>query len=266
MLTEIHKAENELKITQCQDYFYQGVEPTPSRYIYHMDNSVLYQRIKQRLEFLELSERQASIDAAGNPQFIRNIRKGASLSPRAENMVKLARTLQCSAAWLMGISDDPTVLNEPPQGVRFGGIVEAGTFRAMDGQNQELEGRVVDMPPDPRYPREAQFAFEVVGDSMTEAKIFAGMHLLAVDIHAWQKLHGEPSSGKLVIVARTRNGDPERELTVKRLHIFRDRLELRPESKNPVHQPLVFPNPPRDDDHQEAQIIAVVLSSTWLYS
>lgn len=74
-----------------------------------------------------MSERQASLKVAGNPQFIRNIRKGASASPRGENILKLARVLQVSESWLLGTSDD---LGDPPNvaapfGVRFGGVAQA---------------------------------------------------------------------------------------------------------------------------------------------
>jgi SOS-response transcriptional repressor LexA len=62
-----------------------------------------------------------------------------------------------------------------------------------------------------------------------------------------------------------RNGHPERELTVKKLRIFTDRMELQPCSDNPSYSPLVFPLPLREDAEAEACIIAVVLSATWIY-
>jgi SOS-response transcriptional repressor LexA len=221
----------------------------------------IYDRIKQRLTILGLSERAASIKSVGNAELLRNIRRGKSLSPHSGSLSKLARVLGVSETWLLtGEGNEEFKLS--PNGIRYGGIVEAGTFRPHNSFNQD-EAPVIEVPPDPRYPHAAQYAFKVMGDSMTEAKIFEGMMVLAVDVHAWERLHGEPQDGKLVIVARTRNGDPERELTIKRLRIFRDRLELQPESNNPTHQPLVFPNPPHTDEAQEAQIIAVVLSAVW---
>lgn len=213
-----------------------------------------------------MSERQASLKVAGNPQFIRNIRKGASASPRGENILKLARVLQVSESWLLGTSDD---LGDPPNvaapfGVRFGGVAQAGLFRPNDDQDQEAETRRVPLPADPRYPAASQYAFRVEGDSMTKAHIWEGMHVLAVDVHAWERVHGEVGDGKLVVVARWRHGDSERELTVKRLRLFRDRMELQTETENPRWQPIVFPLPLRQDEDGEAQIIAVVLSATWI--
>jgi SOS-response transcriptional repressor LexA len=236
------------------------------RYICPMETPEIYDRIKQRLDEIGMSERQASIRAVGNSQLIRNIRRGKSTSPRGENIVKLAKVLGVSESWLMGTSDDPGApVAEQPSGVRFGGIVEAGAFRPDDGLNQESEWQIVPVSPDRRYPRNAQYAFKVVGDSMTEAKIFDGMWVLAVAAEAWERIHGEPRDGALVVVARTRDGNPERELTVKRLRIFRDRIELQPQSGNPAYAPIVFPLPSRDDERSEARVIAVVIASSWLY-
>lgn len=225
----------------------------------------MFERIQQRLEALNLTERQASMLAVGNPDLVRNLKRARSRSPRGEALSKLSRVLKVSESWLLGTTDDDAPPPEgQPFGVRFGGIVEAGAFRRNDPLDQEAEIRRVPLPADPRYPATAQYAFRVEGDSMTEAHIWEGMHVLAVDVHVWEHLHGEPGDGKLVVVARWRDGEAERELTVKRLRLFRDRMELRPESLNPRHQPLVFPLPLAQDDSAEARIIAVVLSATWI--
>lgn len=154
---------------------------------------------------------------------------------------------------------------EPFPGIRFGGIVEAGAFRPDTGMNQDNTYRYIAMAPDPRYPIDSQFAFQVMGDSMERAGIIEGMYVLGVDLYAWERLHGEPGDGKLVIVARTRDHHPERELTVKRLRIFRDRIELQPESGNPDHHPFVS-KLPLSEDAMEWQIIAVILSASWLFT
>lgn len=187
---------------------------------------------------------------------------------RADHLVALARVLKVSESWLAtGEQQSADVETDMLDGVRYGGVVEAGAFRPDPdgGLNQDDALRTVPIPADRRYPLSAQYAFRVVGDSMTEAHIFEGMWVLAVDVHVWERMHGEPGDGKLVVVARTRSGNPERELTVKRLRIFRDRLELQPQSTNTTHKPIVFPLPAREDEPAEAAIIAVVVASTWLY-
>ena len=266
MLTEVHGPQHELKITLRQDYFYQGTKTQAMGYVSPMEKSDIYLRIKQRLDEIGMTERQASLAAVGNSQFIRNIRKGTSSSPRGENILKLAKVLKVNESWLLGTTEEqgePHV--EKPFGVRFGGVVEAGAFRPQNDLSQDDEYRAVPLPHDARYARSAQYAFHVNGDSMTRERIFEGMYVLAVELATWERLHGHPRDGQLVVVARTRNGHPERELTVKKLRLFTNRMELQPCSDNPVYQPLVFPLPLREDEEAQAHIIAVVLSATWIY-
>jgi SOS-response transcriptional repressor LexA len=229
-----------------------------------VDSKYIRTRIGARLAFLGLSTREASIRAGMNADTLGKYLTGKTESLKASNMSALAYVLGVNEAWVMGTSDDSSVLGDMPIGVPFGGIVEAGAFRREDGTNQDAELRMIPLLPDPRFPAGAQYAFQVMGDSMTEAKIFEGMHVLAIDVHAWERTHGHPNDGKLVVVARYRNGEAERELTIKRLRIFPDRMELRPESANKAHQPIAFSLPPRQDEQGEAIIIAVVLSATWI--
>jgi SOS-response transcriptional repressor LexA len=226
-------------------------------------------RIAEMLEVLGISPRALSIKAGLNPDTVGKILKPEAVSPRADTMAKIAKALGVSVKWLMDGIGEPGEGIEPDDalepGIRYGGIVEAGAFRPNDNLNQDAELRIIPLTPDRRYPTASQYAFEIVGDSMDRARMYPGMWIQAVDTHAWQRLHGEPRDGMFVVVARTRNGDDERELTVKRLRIYRDRIELCPESSNPRHKPIIFPNPPRDEEPAEAVIIAVVVSSHNLY-
>lgn len=226
-------------------------------------------RLEERLEALQMSPRAASLAASNSPDLIRNILRGHAKSVRGDHLVGLARVLETTESWLMtGMSSTDIAPEE--RSIRYGGIIEAGAFRPANIFDQEGEHRTVPLPPDPRYPVAAQFAFEVSGDSMDRARMFPGMWVQAIEAHVWERLHGEPRDGQLVIVAReragdaARDGDGERELTVKRLRIFRDRMELHPESSNPVHQPLIFLRH-AEDQPLTARIIAVVVSAHWIY-
>ena len=213
-----------------------------------------------------MSMRELSIAAGMNPDTLGKFMTGKTQSLKANNLSAVAAALGVSESWLFGTSEDPNPPSAGPEfGVRFGGVVEAGNFRPDDGLNQDNEWRFIPVQPDPRYPSASQYAFEVRGDSMDRAHVVEGMWALAVDVETWERLHGQVPSGKLVVVAKTRNGDPERELTVKRLQYFRDRMELQPESSNATHEPLVFPLPLAEDALQHIHIIAVVLQSTWIY-
>lgn len=60
----------------------------------------LYLRIKQRLDALGVTEREASMAVAGNADLIRNIKRGRSDSLRGPRLLKLAQVLGVSAEWL----------------------------------------------------------------------------------------------------------------------------------------------------------------------
>lgn len=67
-------------------------------------------RIRQRLEKLELSMRSASLNAGLSDAFIRNIITGKSASPRGINLTKLAHVLKTTETWLQngnGPADAP---------------------------------------------------------------------------------------------------------------------------------------------------------------
>lgn len=230
------------------------------------DNSEFRTRVAQRLATLGLSMRAASIAAGMSPDTLGKFLSGESRSLRATNMANLARVLDVSESWLMGSTDDPAY-DPPPFGVRFGGTVEAGAFRTQDLLDQTGEQVRVPIAHDGRFPPAAQFAFKVVGDSMNKAHIIEGMHVLAIDVHAWEKVNGQPRDGALVIVARMKAGGPERELTVKRLRITSKQMLLEPESTNPSHKAISFPMPHAGDETVEgerAEIVAVCLQAVRL--
>ncbi len=227
--------------------------------------SHLYERIKQRLDELGLSERQASLMAVKNTQLIRNIRTGKSRSPRGENIVELARVLHVSEGWLLGASEPSHApQDEKPEGIRYSGIVEASTFRPVDLFDQDSEHRIIPIAPDPRYPPAMQGAYQVEGDSMDRAHIYPGMWLHAIDYDTWRRRHGDPPDRTIVVATHTREHLGERELTVKLLRVFRDRLELHPQSSNPVHRPIAIPSEPQEGN-EKIYILAVVAAATWLF-
>ena len=215
------------------------------------------------------SARSVSLACEMGPDTLGKFLNGETSSMRADNMARVLNHLRIPQnAVLSGtVIDQETSHGERiiPFGVRFGGVVEAGAFRPQNDLSQDDEYRAVPLPHDARYARSAQYAFHVNGDFMTRERIFEGMYVLAVDLTTWERLHGHPRDGQLVVVARTRNGHPERELTVKKLRLFTNRMELQPCSDNPTYQPLVFPLPLREDEEAQAHIIAVVLSATWIY-
>jgi len=59
-------------------------------------------RIDAALAHFRITDQRASKDAGLNKDFIRNIRRGKSRSPRSEDFGKLASFFECSEKWLRG--------------------------------------------------------------------------------------------------------------------------------------------------------------------
>jgi SOS-response transcriptional repressor LexA len=221
-------------------------------------------RIKERLDILGLSARKASLLAGLHPDTLGKVLQGNTKSLRGDNLTKIARVLKCTEAWLE--TGEEAEFNDVPQpsGIRFGGIVEAGNFRRVNIFNQDADYAIVPLQPNPHYPFEAQFAFKVEGESMNLEKIFPGMWVHAVETSSWSRIHGEPNDGELVVVEVFRNDNQERELTVKMLRMFRDRIELQPRSSE-SHETYVIPHTQYEEFADKYRVKAVVLSSTWLH-
>lgn len=135
------------------------------------------------------------------------------------------------------------------------GYVEAGAWREVSQAADDPEQEVI-LPRDERFPKAAQFALEVRGDSMNAAKptaIAEGAKLRCVDFY---ESGLDLKTGQIVVVQRTRDGGHLIETTVKRVAILSDRIELRPESTNPAHLPLIWNE--ATERSGETKVIAIV--------
>jgi transcriptional regulator with XRE-family HTH domain len=101
------------------------------------------------------------------------------------------------------------------------GVAEAGAFREMVEFGDEHELPHIAAPRSAQYPLARHLAFEVRGDSM--------------------------------------NGGHGYEWTVKRAKVFRDRIELHPESTNQSHKPVTIPR--KHDADTTGEVVAV----GWVY-
>ena len=59
------------------------------------------ERIQSRLKELNLSERQAALNAGMSADGIRNMRRNPKITPRADNLARLAKVLGTSQEWLL---------------------------------------------------------------------------------------------------------------------------------------------------------------------
>ncbi len=71
--------------------------------------TIVADRIRARLEALELTPRAASLRANRQPFAVRDILSGKNSNPKADLILDLAAALVCSTDYLLGLSSTPGV-------------------------------------------------------------------------------------------------------------------------------------------------------------
>lgn len=227
--------------------------------------------IDERLQALGLSERKASLNAVGKPDFIRDIRRRGH-SPKADKLAALARVLQVPPARLLeAVEPDPSDYDESAANLAGSelassplnicyivGNVEAGAWRTATELPKD-EWEPVPFEPRVDFPSDAcRFGLRVRGLSMNRfyppGTILDCIRFIGAD--------RSPHEGDHVIVYRRGPGDLI-EATVKELTRANGRWELWPRSTHPDYQePLVLDHPPDEsDENEDVQIIALVVGS-----
>lgn len=204
----------------------------------------------------------------------------ATVNRLANDHSKLKRDRAEAMAPHLGVSADDLMLNRLPwidatnispdtpeliKSKRQGGaavvraIVEAGAWREVDEYNQD-EPDWVTLEPDPRFPEATQEVYIVSGDSMDDLKphpITPGSKVSTLrydEIASRYPLRDD----LIVVVQRTRDGGHVRELSVKQVKWFEDRIEFRPCSKNPRHKAIVVQHDQWEDNGVVVEIIGLV--------
>ena len=203
----------------------------------------------------------------------------ATVNRLANDHSKLKRDRAALMAEHLGVSTEDLMLNRlpweaktsatpEPDGVQRGrslgsaivvATVEAGAWREVDEFDQSSPEWVA-VPPDDKYPDATQDVYNVAGDSMNALQphpITPGSRVVAVrydEIASRSPLR----DGLVVVVQRSRNGGQERELTVKQVAWFDDRIEFQPRSTNPKHKPIVVEHDNWEDNGVEVAIVGLV--------
>lgn len=200
--------------------------------------------------------------------FVRDVLRGKTKTPSATNLELVARALGTSSDYLLGLTDQVRPMG-PGVEVRnshitYGGKVQAGTWVAVDEYfNQDQEAAIPEfVTPHPRYSKASQYAWQVSGNSMDLADIKDGMWVVGVAYGDYIDHYGDVESDQFVIAERLRAGGMERELTVKQVKFYRDRMELLPRSSNSTFEPIIVLHDNQADPATETvSIIAVVVAA-----
>jgi SOS-response transcriptional repressor LexA len=238
-----------------------------------MDDDIL-KNIERRLEVVGKSASAASSEAGLSPDAIRNMKRSASkghFNVTVETLQKLAPVLRTTVAKLLAPYDSaPTGDDQDEAGeivpirprmvpVPVVGSAQAGMFYEVDDMDQSDLDRLY-LPPDERFPRARQIAFEVRGDSMNDLKprpLVPGDKAICV---SYEDIADQMPiiTGMVVVVERTRDGGHTREWSVKQVELYADRIEFHPRSTNPRHKPIVVKRDAFADEGVSVEIIALV--------
>jgi SOS-response transcriptional repressor LexA len=232
----------------------------------HPPESILQARLRELMQRQQLSHAALSRMAGLGQTAVNDIMSGRNQSPSNKAVEKLATVLDVSVEDLtrrgsdrrMALSDtardERTVRNF--EAVPLIGIAEAGAWRTVSPLPADVQESV--SPARSRnYKSFKHFALRVQGDSMNASRppIGDGQIILCVDM---ADAGLEITDGRVYVVRRTRDGGQSYEMTVKRAFVFRDRIELRPESTNPAHRPITVKRG-MDEDFDGTRVEAIGL-------
>lgn len=226
--------------------------------------SVLQRRVRERMEELGVKAAPLARQLGLGDSFVRDILRGKTRSPSHDNLTKLAKALQTTPEHLTGARVESRVeglVEGPP--LPFAGVVQAGLFRPVDEHHAQDGMEVPEYVTAHRsYRRARQYTWKVQGSSMDNVDIRDGMWVVGVDYADFLDQYGDVESGRYVVVERCRYGGSEREITVKEVRFYRDRMELWPRSSDPSYLPIVVPHNVRaDSDTEVITILAVVVGA-----
>lgn len=137
--------------------------------------------------------------------------------------------------------------------------VEAGAWREVD-QYDQSEPEWIPLDPDPRFPNVTHDIYKVAGDSMNKLEpnpITPGSRVSALRFDEIRNRF-PLTDGLIVVVERTRDGGHIRELSIKQVAWFDDRIEFQPRSSNPIHKPIVIQHDSWEDGGMTVEIVGLV--------
>jgi SOS-response transcriptional repressor LexA len=224
-----------------------------------LDLRVIKARIQHRMTAANTNAAATSRLARLGNTAVHDILSGKNKNPSVPMLLAIARALDTTLGYLVGEEEFPGVdpTRSEAAAIPIVGIAETGAFRVMAewGPDTDVELPRIFAPRSRLFPKAKHFALEVRGDSMNAARprpIVEGMYALCVDI-----IDAELpiESGRVYAVRRTIDGGQTYECTIKRAQVFRDRIELVPESTNPAHKTITVA---RDFDVTHTNEIAAI--------
>lgn len=223
--------------------------------------TTLQKAVHARMDELGLNAYQAAKKAGLGDSFVRDILRGKTRSPSANNLAKLAAALDTTPAKLLGRDDTTSQVRQvsaPIEGVPILGRVAANTWYTVDDADFEMhidDDDIERIPSVSGYPVDWQFGMIVDGNCLNKVA-HHGDRLVCLDLIKSQL---DVEEGDLVIVERTRFEGMMVQRTAKRVKRTTLGFELWPESDDPAHQ-----DPIRLYEVPEGESIRVSAKVLWV--
>lgn len=217
--------------------------------------TTLQRRIRERMAERGAKPAPLAASAGLSSSFIRDILRGKTRSPQADNLAKLAAVLETTPAYLTGTDQAPELTNRKPvaiQGIPYRGEVAAGVWIEV-GEGVVEPDEWLPINPLPQYPEGSVYCLTVRGDSLDKIAR-PGSTLVCLDLAESGRGF---TDGDLVIVERAKAQNGLLEMTAKRVRAVRGGFELYPESTNAKWRPVTYPHA-SDDTGETIRVIAKV--------
>ncbi len=115
---------------------------------FNKEPTVIFDRVRERLDALKLTERQASLMASDSrdPNMVGMIKRGTVKNPRIDRLQRLAEVLQTDVAFLTGKAAEPSNAAKAAAysaGVPLLGNVEEGRYELVDQLPSEIKPVII---------------------------------------------------------------------------------------------------------------------------
>lgn len=212
------------------------------------------------MDALKLNAYQAAKLSGLGSSFARDILRGKTRVPNAENIGKLAAVLETTTDYLMDRAvGDSTIraVAAKVEGIPVFGKVSASTWYTVDeGFIEDTDEENVErIPSVSGYPVDWQFGMVVDGNCLNKIAN-DGDRLVCLDLI---KSQIDIADGDLVVVERRKFDGMMRQVTAKRVKRTSRGFEFRPESTDQAHQ-----DPIRLNDIPDGEDIRVWAKVLWV--
>lgn len=213
-------------------------------------DSELQARVKRRMSDLGLNAYLCAKKAGLGETYVRDIIRGKTRRPSADNLAKLAAVLDTSTKYLMG-DDNVAVAPFPVAGLPVVAIAQPFVWVEHSMLDGDLE--MVALARDPRFPNARQYAVRIRGNGMDEV-YSDDTYVTCAD---FKEAAIPLRHGLHVHVERYSDGGDLIEHTVRAVQQRGNRLYLVAKSSNPKLTPIEAP----EEDSTKIVIKGIVTGS-----